>query len=106
MILRPQFEIMGLSIVAGIFYLYLIKNRSKKGDTKVNYIFAVIWIAWTILGILGAIPLIPPLVNPDPLFSPSPETIFLVYIQFVVLPQIIVLYFIVGDLTLYHVRKN
>jgi hypothetical protein len=95
---------MGLSIVAGILYLFLIKNRNKMEDTKVNYIFAFIWSAWTIIGLIGAIPLIPPPVNPDPLLSPTPENIFRVYILFVVLPQIIVLYLIVADLTLYHFR--
>ena len=106
MILRPDFEIMELSIVAGILYLYLIRNRIKTQEVKFNYIFALIWSAWTIVGVIIAITLIPQPPTSIPHPSPTPETVFRVYLSFVVFPQIIVLFLIVGDLTLYHVRKN
>ena len=70
-------------------------------------LMAVLWSLWTYCGVLAAIPLIPPLPNPDiPWVDPSPETLLRMHIIFVVLPAISVLVLMVLDLRSNHIWPN
>ena len=96
--LRLPLEYLILAIVAGFTYLRIMKKWTSKNQLKGKYAFSIFWLLWTTACLLNGLSLVPRPSNVPPP-DPSPQTIFDIYLFFVMSPALIVLWLIVLDIT-------
>ena len=105
--IRIPSEFVVLAVVAGAYYIRTAGKRQKAGNPRACFKLSALWSIWTLVGLTYAVMLIPPPPAPgEPILLPSPETLFLIAVNFVFLPAFAVWVLMMLDLIIYVLKTR